>query len=173
MKKLFGIMMLIVLAGCVGGAVAKTGDSVSANYVGTLADGTVFDTSYEKVARENGKYNPTRKYEPLTFTLGAGQMIKGFDEGVLGMRAGEEKVVTMPPEKAYGQYDPKLKGAIPRIVFTQNGLEPVVGRALSIKGMAARIVSFNETDVVLDLNHELAGKTLTFRIRLEKINPGG
>ncbi len=150
---------------------AKNGDSVSVNYIGSLQDGTVFDTSYEKIAREKGKYDPNRKYEPLTFTLGAGQMIKGFDEGVLGMKEGEEKEVTIPPEKAYGEYDANLVGAVPIKIFEQSGLTPKAGRTIEISGRPARILSFNETSVMLDLNHELAGKTLVFRIRLEKITP--
>lgn len=160
---------LIVLAGCAGAPAAKTGDIVSVNYLGSLQDGKVFDTSYEKVAKENGIFNSARNYEPLTFTLGAGQMIKGFDDGVLGMKEGEEKEVRIPPEKAYGQYDPELKGAVHRKIFEQNGLEPEAGRTIEISGRPARILSFNETSVTIDLNHELAGKTLVFKIKLEKI----
>lgn len=169
--KVLIIVALIVLAGCSGAPAAKTGDIVIVNYVGSLQDGKVFDTSYEKVAKENGIFNSARNYEPLTFTLGAGQMIKGFEEGVVGMAVGNEKEATIPPEKAYGKYDANLVGAVPRKIFEQNGLTPEAGRTIEISGRPARIISFNETSVMLDFNHELAGKTLVFRIRLEKINP--
>ncbi|HII02767.1 TPA: FKBP-type peptidyl-prolyl cis-trans isomerase, partial [Methanosarcinaceae archaeon] len=71
----------------------ESGDIISVDYVGELEDGTVFDTSVKEVAVEAGIYNEQREYEPLTFTVGAGQMIKGFDEGVVGMKVGEEKTL--------------------------------------------------------------------------------
>lgn len=160
---------LILLAGCAGEKIAKEGDAVSVNYIGSLQGGKVFDTSYENIAREKGIYQSEREYEPLAFTVGAGQMITGFDEAVVGMREGEEKEVMMPPEKAYGFVDTNLIGAVPRKIFEQSGIAPETGRAIAINGRNARIVSFNETEVTVDLNHELAGKTLVFKVRLEKI----
>src|ERR1035437_7956489 len=75
------------------GGVAKTGDTVSMNYTGRLADGTVFDSNVDP------KFNHVT---PFIFTLGAGQVIKGWDEGLLGMKVGEKKTLTIPPEKGYG-----------------------------------------------------------------------
>lgn len=88
--------------------VVEKGDAVSVHYVGKLDDGTVFDTSEKEEAMEAGIYNEMRDYEPLKFTVGAGQMIKGFDEGVVGMKAGEEKILKIPPEEAYGEYVEEL-----------------------------------------------------------------
>src|SRR5512140_3654265 len=65
--------------------VVKSGDTVQVNYTGKLENGTVFDTSIEEVAKQAGIYVSGREYAPLTFVAGAGQMIKGFDEGVIGM----------------------------------------------------------------------------------------
>lgn len=171
MRALF-LLAIVLIAGCTGAPAAKKGDSVTVDYVGSLQDGTVFDTSYEKVAREKGIYNEGRKYEPLTFTIGGGQMISGFDRAVAGMREGEEKEATIPPEQAYGQPDPSLIGAVSRSIFEQNGITPIAGAVISTKAGNARIISFNETAVTLDFNHELAGKTLVFRIKLERINAG-
>ncbi len=84
--------------------IAKAGDKVEVKYVGSLENGSVFDTNIKEVAMANGMYNPKRSYSDLKFTLGKGQMIKGFDEAVTGMRIGEEKTVIIPPEKAYGPY---------------------------------------------------------------------
>ena len=80
--------------------VVKTGDTVQVDYTGKLENGTVFDTSIEEVAKQADIYVNGRTYAPLTFVAGAGQMIKGFDEGVIGMKVGEEKTITIPPERS-------------------------------------------------------------------------
>lgn len=77
--------------------IAENGDTILVNYTGKLEDGTVFDSSYER----NQAFN---------FTLGAGEVIKGWDEGILGMKKGEKKQLVIPPEKGYGNQD---KGSIP------------------------------------------------------------
>lgn len=81
------------------------GDSIEVDYVGTLEDGTVFDSSLEEAAKKMKNYSPTsgKKYTPLEFTVGAGQMIKGFDAGVVGMKLGEKKTLTIAPKDAYGE----------------------------------------------------------------------
>ena len=72
------------LMGCATDTTVEKGNTVTVDYVGKLQDGTVFDTSIEKVAKESGKYMSGRNYEEgLTFTAGAGQMIAGFDQGVI------------------------------------------------------------------------------------------
>ncbi len=78
------------------GDVAKTGDVVAMNYTGRLEDGTVFDSNVD----------PKFKHvEPFMFNLGAGQVIAGWDEGIVGMKVGEKKTLVIPPEKAYGPND--------------------------------------------------------------------
>jgi FKBP-type peptidyl-prolyl cis-trans isomerase len=75
------------------GTIAKTGDTVSMNYTGRLTNGTVFDSNVDP------KFNHV---QPFTFTLGAGQVIPGWDKGIVGMKVGEKKTLTIPPEDAYG-----------------------------------------------------------------------
>ena len=89
------------------------GDTVSVNYIGRFTDNKVFDTSYELIAKENDLYVEGRSYAVLTFKVGAGQMIKGFDDAVVGMALGETKTVTIPPEDAYGASDPEMVIDIP------------------------------------------------------------
>ncbi len=79
-------------------------------YKWTLEDGTLFDTNIETVAQEYGTYDARRPYEPLSFEVGAGQMIPWFDAGVVGMRLGETKTLVIPPEDAYGFGDHFLAG---------------------------------------------------------------
>lgn len=142
----------------------EKGDSVSVHYVGKLEDGTVFDTSEKEVAMEAGTYNEMRDYEPLKFTVGAGQMIKGFDEGVVGMKVGEEKTLKIPPEEAYGEYMEEYAREIPR-----NAVDfiPEVGMQLATEtGLRGTITNVSEENFVVDFNHSLAGKTLIFKVKV-------
>lgn len=96
---------------------AQKGDVVSVHYLGKYVGGQVFDTSIESEARKHGLYSPARDYKPLQVTLGAGQVIAGFEEAVIGMGINEEKEVTLPPEKAYGK----------------SGRHPMAGKTLVFK----------------------------------------
>ncbi|MEM2918111.1 MAG: FKBP-type peptidyl-prolyl cis-trans isomerase [Candidatus Altiarchaeota archaeon] len=83
------------------GEVATVGKVVTIDYLGKFENGTVFDTSIEEEAKKAGVYIPGRRYQPFTFALGKGQVIQGFEDGILGMRAGEEKEFSVPPSKGY------------------------------------------------------------------------
>lgn len=145
----------------------ESGDTISVDYVGELEDGTVFDTSVKEVAVEAGIYIEERDYEPLTFTVGVGQMIKGFDEGVVGMKVGEEKTLTIPPEEAYGEYSEELARKLP--VEAVN-FAPEVGMQLATDtGLRGTITEVDEEGFVIDFNHALAGKTLTFKVTLVSV----
>ncbi|MBU4077736.1 MAG: FKBP-type peptidyl-prolyl cis-trans isomerase [Euryarchaeota archaeon] len=89
-----------------GEKTVKKGDKVSVNYTGSLQDGKVFDTNIESVAKQHDIIKP--EYLPLNFTVGEPGMIKGFDEGVVGMKVGETKTINILPEDGYGPVDPKL-----------------------------------------------------------------
>ena len=135
---------------------AKVGDTVSVHYTGTLADGSVFDSSIGR--------------EPLQFTLGEGQMIPGFEQAVIGMTLGETKTVTIPAGQAYGPYYEERVFVVPRDQLPAD-MEPEVGQKLQMQSATGqiRIVTVkevSETNVTLDANHELAGKDLTFEIQL-------
>jgi FKBP-type peptidyl-prolyl cis-trans isomerase SlyD len=142
----------------------ENGDTISVDYAGRLEDGTIFDTSIKETAIQAGLYNQMRDYKPLTFNVGAGQMIKGFDEGVVGMQIGEEKTLTIPPEEAYGEYNEELARELPinSVDFT-----PEVGMRLATDtGLTVIITKVNENSFVIDFNHNLAGKTLTFVVKI-------
>lgn len=145
----------------------ENGDTISVDYIGKLEDGTIFDTSVKEVAIQAGSYNQLRDYKPLAFNVGAGQMIKGFDEGVIGMQVGEEKTLKIPPEEAYGEYREELARELPinAVDFT-----PEVGMHLATdNGLTGSITRVSESNFVVDFNHELAGKTLIFDIKLVSI----
>ncbi len=182
MEKRFiiGILLALVLvvSGCVdtdgGGTVEviKEGDHVLVDYTGRLEDGTVFDTSVEDVAIEAGVYNPGRAYQPLGFTVGAGQMIKGFDSGVVGMAAGEEKTLTILPEDAYGLKREDRVQTVPIEELSAAGITPVIGKKLTTSYGPGTITNITNTSVVVDFNHRLAGKTLIFDVRIVSIDGG-
>jgi len=161
---LLGIFLLgaILISGCnaaQNAAQAKNGDIVEVHYTGTLENGTVFDTSAGR--------------EPLKFTLGAGQMIPGFEQAVLGMKIGESKTVTIPADEAYGPYRDDMVQVINREELT-NIPNPEVGQQLygSQPGggtITGTITNVTDTTVTVDFNHRLAGKDLTFEIELVSI----
>jgi FKBP-type peptidyl-prolyl cis-trans isomerase 2 len=102
------ILILFFLAGCaVLGEKVEIGDTVTVDYVGALENGEIFDTSLKAVAEDPGlpkmqTFSQRRVYTPFKFKVGSGSVIKGFEEGVIGMREGDEKTVQIPPEDGYG-----------------------------------------------------------------------
>ncbi|GAF76474.1 unnamed protein product, partial [marine sediment metagenome] len=161
---LLGVFLLgaILISGCnadQNAAQAKNGDIVEVHYTGTLENGTVFDTSEGR--------------DPLKFTLGAGQMIPGFEQAVLGMKIGELKTVTIPADEAYGPYDDDLLIVINREDLPPD-LDPEVGQQLQMPrpggGISiVTVTNVTDTTITVDSNHFLAGKDLTFEIELMSI----
>lgn len=136
---------------------AQVGQHVVVHYTGTLEDGTVFDSSYNR-------------NQPLEFTLGGGQMITGFDKAVQGLEIGETCKVTLPPAEAYGEYLQEAVQKLPADKIANADKLPVGGK-ISFKDPAgnpfvATILKVEDGFVYIDFNHELAGKTLTFEITL-------
>lgn len=150
----------------------KPGDTIQVDYTGKLENGMVFDTSREDVAKQAGLYIDGRKYAPLTFVVGSGQVIQGFDEGVLGMKIGEEKTLRISPEKAYGKYEEAKVLVIPikELNLTNRSELPEAGQTIGDgNGNQFKVKAVNNTHITIDTNHELAGKTLIFDIKLISI----
>lgn len=153
--------------------VVQNGDMVSVNYIGT-SDWVLFDTSIADVAQEydaenpdaDPVYNEARNYEPLTFEVGAGQMIPGFDNGVVGMEEGETKTLVLEPSDAYGEYNEELIQVVPLSNFTDNDIEIEVGETYNFWFTQGTVLEINEEneEVTIDFNPKLAGKVLTFEV---------
>jgi FKBP-type peptidyl-prolyl cis-trans isomerase 2 len=138
----------------------KEKDTVSVHYTGTLPDGEVFDSSVDR--------------EPLSFTVGAGQMIPGFDSAVVGMEVKEKKSVTIPATEAYGEVRPDMVQIISKDQLPPD-LKPEVGQQLaselpSGEQIIVTVSEITEAEVTIDANHPLAGKELTFDIEVVEIN---
>lgn len=156
-------------SGAVESRTVKVGDTVQVDYTGKFENGTVFDTSREDVAKQAGIYVNGKTYAPLPFVVGSGQMIKGFDNGVIGMKVGEEKTLRLPPEEAYGEYDKAKVQAVPIKALNMTEV-PKVGQTLYNQyGNSFKVIAVNDTYITLDANNELAGKTLVFDIKLISI----
>jgi len=139
---------------------AKNGDSVKIHYTGTLENGEEFDSSKDR--------------EPLAFVLGEGNVIPGFENGVMGMEEGDSKNITIPPEEAYGIKNNELIVEVDRSEFPEN-ITPSVGLQLQMmqqngNPINVMVTALDDNKVMLDANHPLAGQTLIFDIKLVEIS---
>jgi peptidylprolyl isomerase len=140
---------------------AQQGDKVKVHYHGTLRTGETFDSSEGR--------------DPLEFTVGSGQVIKGFDEGVKGMNVGEKRTVEIAVEDAYGEKSSDMIIEFPKAQFPAD-MKPEIGQQLMMKNGSGQsfpvvVTEVKEDSVVLDANHPLAGQDLIFNIELVEIVP--
>lgn len=134
--------------------VADDGETISVHYTGTLDDGTEFDSS--------------REGDPLTFTLGAGQLIPGFENAVRGMAVGASVTVRIPTEEAYGLPRDDAFIEIPR---SQLPGQMVLGDRVELApGLNAIVIEMNDSTVTFDANHPLAGEALNFDIEIVSLD---
>jgi FKBP-type peptidyl-prolyl cis-trans isomerase 2 len=172
------VAVVALMAGCTGGKTAKTGDNVSVDYILTVGDNTsIVDTSYATVARDAGIYDLAWElYEPLSFVIGDEQYLPGFENGVIGMKVGETKNVTVDPADAYGDYDPSYIQPVNMSDLVAAEITPYVNQTIPTIYGNVRVdrIELNETDynssiVYIDFNPPLAGKTLHFQITLRSV----
>ena len=138
----------------------KAGQNVKAHYRGTLDDGTVFDSSYDRG-------------EPIAFVVGAGQMIPGFDAAVLEMELGEKRTVHIPAAEAYGERTDAAVQTVPT-QYIPNAEQLPVGQFIYMpmedgQMMRCKVLKVENGEATFDLNHELAGQDLTFEIELLEV----
>jgi FKBP-type peptidyl-prolyl cis-trans isomerase 2 len=140
----------------------KSGDKVKVHYHGKLTNGETFDSSEGRA--------------PLEFEVGSGMVIKGFDEGVAGMKVGDKKTLNIPFDEAYGPKNPEMIIEFPKEKFPTD-MELEVGTPLVMTGGSGEqfqvvISQVKESSVMLDANHPLAGQDLVFDIELVEIVGG-
>lgn len=143
-------------------AQVKSGDTIKVHYTGTLTeDGSKFDSSEGR--------------PPLEFVVGQQMVIHGFDQGVIGMSLGEKKTINIPCLEAYGPMNEQMIFEFERNQLPEELGEPEVGMQLHMmnqegEGLPVEIIELRESTIVLNGNHPLAGKDLTFEIELVEIN---
>lgn len=138
---------------------ARMGDIVRVHYEGMLDDGTVFATTID--------------LDPVEVTLGAGKVIAGFEEAIIGMRPGESRMFTIPEEEAFGPRQEELVQIVGREELAL-GLDPQIGErleAIDLEGQTVRAIvrDISEQTITLDGNHDFAGQDLHFEVELVEI----
>lgn len=134
-------------------------ETVKVHYTGKLDNGQIFDSSLER--------------EPLEITLGLGQLIPGFEKGLVDMKVNEKKTITIPKEEAYGDIQKELFQEVPREHLPQD-IAPEVGMGLMTQNQDGserqlRVAEVHENHIIVDANHPLAGQNLTFDLELLEI----
>ncbi|HZX09646.1 MAG TPA: peptidylprolyl isomerase [Acidobacteriota bacterium] len=137
----------------------KKGDKVKLHYTGRLEDGKVFDSSKDR--------------EPIQFEAGAGEIIKGLDEAIIGMEPGEKKDISVASDNAYGNYDKKLLIDVPKDKLPED-VKPEKGAILNLvdkqgRSIPSKVTEIKENSIQVDANHPLAGKDLDFEIEVVEI----
>ncbi|SFD04150.1 peptidylprolyl isomerase [Chitinophaga sp. CF118] len=137
----------------------KNGDTVRVHYHGRLTNGTTFDSSEGR--------------DPLEFQVGAGMVIKGFDNGVIDMQVGDKRTLNIPVEEAYGPKNEELIMEFPKDNIPAE-LNPEVGMDLQMSNpegqvFPVKVAAIGSEFITLDANHPLAGEALVFDIELVEI----
>jgi len=138
----------------------ENGNFVKVEYTGTFENGDTFDSN--------------RNGQPMEVQVGAGRVIKGFEDALVGMAQKEKKTFTLSPEEAYGPRNEELEQTFMRSELPE-GFDPQVGQVLALRNpnggqIPARVKHADDEKIAVDLNHPLAGKTLTFDIEVLEIN---
>lgn len=138
----------------------ENGHFVKVEYTGTFENGETFDSN--------------RNGHPMEVEVGAGRVIKGFEDALIGMAEKEQKTFTLPPEEAYGHRNNDLEQSFMRTELPE-GFDPKVGQVLALRHpdggqIPARVKYADDEKITVDLNHPLAGKTLTFDVQVVEIN---
>lgn len=138
----------------------KKDDTVKVHYTGKLEDGQVFDSSVERG-------------EPMKFTMGQGQLIPGFENGIVDMKVNEKKTINIPKEEAYGEIREELVQEVPKSQLPED-ITPEVGMGLTSQTQNGEEINLvvkdvKEDTILVDGNHPLAGKDLTFELEVVEI----
>ncbi len=145
----------------------KKGDFIEIEFVGRVkATGEIFDLTSEELAKKEGLYRPGYKYGPALVVIGSDMTIPGVMKQLEAMEVGEEREFDVQPKDGFGLRSPKLIRVLPISKFTENRINPVPGEYYEIDGMRAKIQSVSGGRVRVDFNNPLAGKVLTYRVKI-------
>lgn len=142
------------------------GDFIKISYTGKLEDGSIFDTTNEEVAKVHNIYNPNGRYGGDVIIIGVNQMIVGLEDDIKEHEAGYEGTVTIPPEKAFGDRNPKLLRDLPLRRFEQ---KPHEGMMVKFEGKEGKVIKVMGRHARLDFNSPMAGQAITYDYKIEAV----
>jgi FKBP-type peptidyl-prolyl cis-trans isomerase 2 len=147
----------------------KNHDFIELDYTGKLTDGTVFDTTLESVAKENGIEAPNFKYAPAIVCVGEKQLLPGLDEALAGQEIGQSFTVNLLAEKAFGKRDVKNIKIVPMSTFKEHKLSPRPGLEVDVDGQRGVVRSIAGGRVIVNFNHHLSGKEVIYQVKVNRI----
>jgi peptidylprolyl isomerase len=171
-----GIIFILFLAGCTelpskesAGKSNLLGETIVTD---TIQKGNYVTLYYKGTLDDNSIFDQTQPGSPAVFQIGVGSLIKGFDDGLLGMKVGETKTIVIPPELAYGGFNPDAIQEVDIQQLADANIPILIGITVQSNAGSGKIVEVDETTnkVKIDFNHPLAGKTLTFEVEIVKIS---
>ncbi len=147
----------------------KKQDFVEIEYTGKLKDeGYVFDTTDERIAKDNGLFNEKHTYGPVKIIVGNIQLLPGLDRFMEGKEPGTFKV-ELKPEEGFGKKNAKLLKLLSKSIFTKQEINPMPGLPVSIDGMEGIIKTVSGGRCMVDFNHPLSGKELQYDLKINRI----
>ena len=148
----------------------KKYDFVEIEYTGKLKEeGIIFDTTMEKVAKENGIYDKHSDYAPLTICVGENHILKGLEDQLIGKEVGKDFTIDISSENAFGKKDARLIQLIPFSRFRQQKIQPFPGLQLNIDGVFGVVKTVSGGRCLVDFNHPLSGKDLIYTVKVHRI----
>jgi FKBP-type peptidyl-prolyl cis-trans isomerase 2 len=139
---------------------------VKIDYTAQIKGGPVFETTDKKKAEKEGILDEKKVYAPFPVVVGGSQVLKGLDEALADLKVGDEKKIEIPPEKGYGERNPSLLRIVPLKVFKKEKINPIPGMPVELDGRPARVQTVAGGRVRVDFNHDLAGKTLVYDVKV-------
>lgn len=146
--------------------IIKKHDFIELDYTGKLTDGTIFDTTLAKVAKDNKLETEHAAFAPATVCVGEFQVLPGLDEELVGKEIGKEYTITISPEKAFGKRDIKKMRIIPLNMFKEHKMDPQPGLQIDVDGEMGTIVRLSGGRVIVNFNHPLAGKEIIYDFKI-------
>jgi FKBP-type peptidyl-prolyl cis-trans isomerase 2 len=148
----------------------KKGHFIEISYTGIIKDGNlVFDTTDEKVAKENNIFNSKAEYGPIIICVGQGQLIKGLDADLIGKDLNKEYKVEVAPENAFGKKNAQLLKLVPTNIFIKQNIMPQPGLQVNIDNNVGVIKTVTGGRTIVDFNHPLSGKDVIYKYKVTKI----
>ncbi len=144
-------------------------DFIELDYTGSMADGTVFDTTSKEIAEKHHLAQENQSFSPVKICVGEKQLLPGLEEQLVGKETGKEYIVRLPPEKAFGKRDVRMLRVIPLATFMEHKTEPHPGMQVNVDGKLGIVSSISGGRVIVNFNHPLAGKDVSYTFTILRI----